>query len=230
MEIGAQVLSGENVDWMRIGGVSALSVASTSAGSLVGTRTTELFMTKWGSTSEQMAKVLGGNSPARLSPTRFATGVGTATSGGIASLLFAYGGVALGLWDIQTGNSMAITGGITTGVGVGLGWAASSATFSVAAAYGTAGTGAAISTLSGAAATNATLASLGGGTVASGAGGVAAGKALLASIWTGGAVAGVVLVGGVMYGIYKYNEWQDDKCTGMILAYLSEQETFSTSP
>ena len=50
----------------------------------------------------------------------------------------------------------------------------------VATTFGTASTGTAISTLSGAAATNATLAWLGGGALAAGGGGTAAGTALLA--------------------------------------------------
>lgn len=60
-------------------------------------------------------------------------------------------------------------------------------------ALATASTGTAISTLSGAAATNATLAWLGGGSLASGGGGVAAGATVLSGI-TMGATAGVGLI------------------------------------
>jgi hypothetical protein len=67
-------------------------------------------------------------------------------------------------------------------------------TFTSGTTLATASTGTAIGSLSGAAATNATLAWLGGGTVASGAGGVAAGTAVL-----GGVVAAPALaVGGVI--------------------------------
>ncbi len=66
----------------------------------------------------------------------------------------------------------------------------------------TAGTGAAISSLSGAAATNATLAWLGGGTVASGGGGMAIGAAVAGGI----VVIAVVGVGAVCYFIKDWRE------------------------
>lgn len=76
------------------------------------------------------------------------------------------------------------------GAGVLLGWG----TYGSVMALGTAGTGTAIGTLSGAAATNATLAWLGGGTLAAGGGGMALGGAVL-----GGLVAGpaLLLAGGL---------------------------------
>ena len=62
-------------------------------------------------------------------------------------------------------------------------------------ALGTASTGTAIASLSGAAATNATLAALGGGAVAAGGGGIALGTSIL-----GAATLGVgLLVGGVIF-------------------------------
>ncbi len=64
-------------------------------------------------------------------------------------------------------------------------------------ALGTASTGTAISSLSGAAATNAALAALGGGSLAAGGGGVALGTAIL-----GGATLGVgLLVGGIIFSV-----------------------------
>lgn len=65
--------------------------------------------------------------------------------------------------------------------GVIVGTAAPAAIMGAVTAFGTAGTGVAISSLSGAAATNAALAALGGGTLAAGGGGVAAGSALLSA-------------------------------------------------
>lgn len=59
--------------------------------------------------------------------------------------------------------------------------AAPTAIMGLVTAFGTAGTGVAISSLSGAAATNAALAALGGGTLAAGGGGMAAGSALLSA-------------------------------------------------
>ncbi len=75
-------------------------------------------------------------------------------------------------------------------------------------ALGTASTGTAISTLSGAAATNATLAALGGGAISAGGGGMALGTAVL-----GGATLGVgLLVGGIIFNFTgsKMSDKADD--------------------
>lgn len=77
------------------------------------------------------------------------------------------------------------------------GFAAAGATTAAVMALGTASTGTAIASLSGVAATNATLAALGGGALAAGGGGMALGSAVL-----GGATLGVgLLVGGVIFSI-----------------------------
>ena len=77
------------------------------------------------------------------------------------------------------------------------GFAASGAATAVVMALGTASTGVPISSLSGAAATNATLAALGGGSLAAGGGGMALGTTVL-----GAATLGVgLLIGGVIFGI-----------------------------
>ncbi|MFF7440876.1 hypothetical protein [Streptomyces sp. NPDC008122] len=68
-----------------------------------------------------------------------------------------------------------IVGGGATGAGVG------AATYMAVGAFATASTGTAISGLSGAAASSATLAWLGGGSLAAGGGGMAAGTAVLAA-------------------------------------------------
>lgn len=88
-----------------------------------------------------------------------------------------------------------IGGGICAGIGgavVGLG---PSAAMGVATTFGVASTGTAISSLSGAAATNAALAWLGGGTLAAGGGGMAAGQAFLALAGPiGWAIAGISIL------------------------------------
>lgn len=82
-------------------------------------------------------------------------------------------------------------------VGTAGGFAAAGATTSAIMALGTASTGTAISSLSGVAATNATLAALGGGSLAAGGGGMALGTAIL-----GGATLGIgLLVGGVIFNV-----------------------------
>lgn len=77
------------------------------------------------------------------------------------------------------------------------GIAAGGATTAAVMTFGTASTGTAIATLSGAAATNATLAALGGGSIAAGGLGIGAGTMVL-----GGATLGVgLLVGGVIFNV-----------------------------
>lgn len=93
-------------------------------------------------------------------------------------------------------------------VGTAGGFAAAGATTSAVMALGTASTGTAISTLSGAAATNATLAALGGGAISAGGGGMALGTAVL-----GGATLGVgLLVGGIIFNFTgsKMSDKADD--------------------
>lgn len=95
----------------------------------------------------------------------------------------------------SNGIRSAIVGGTGgAAMGAALGTAASYGAFTTAAMLGTASTGAAISSLSGVAATNATLAVLGGGTLAAGGAGIAGGTALLAGVVA--APAGVLALGG----------------------------------
>ncbi len=82
-------------------------------------------------------------------------------------------------------------------LGTAGGFAAASATTAAVMALGTASTGTAISTLSGVAATNATLAALGGGSLAAGGGGMALGTTIL-----GVSTLGVgLLVGGIIFSL-----------------------------
>ena len=101
------------------------------------------------------------------------------------------------LKKISAGAGVLLGGIGGAAAGTAGGFAAAGATTSAVMALGTASTGTAISALSGAAATNATLAALGGGAVAYGGGGMALGTAVL-----GGATLGVgLLVGGIIFNV-----------------------------
>lgn len=87
---------------------------------------------------------------------------------------------AIHIGAMSVGIANAIRGAAAGGaVGAAAGGAAAYGAFAAVAMFGSASTGAAISTLSGVAATNATLAVLGGGTLAAGGAGMAGGALLL---------------------------------------------------
>lgn len=96
--------------------------------------------------------------------------------------------------QVAIGAKSVISGLVGAAAGTAGGFAAAGATTAVVTALCSASTGTAISSLSGAAATNATLAALGGGAVAAGGGGMAVGAAVLSAASAGAAV----LVGGIV--------------------------------
>lgn len=100
------------------------------------------------------------------------------------------------LKDASIGAAVLLGGVGSAALGTFGGFAAAGATSAAVMALGTASTGTAIASLSGVAATNATLAALGGGSLAAGGGGMALGSAIL-----GGATLGVgLLIGGIIFG------------------------------
>lgn len=125
------------------------------------------------------------------------------TAGGFAAgIVFAYGGLIVGLYDTKTANRIALSNsiGFASGNLVGLG------VTTLIANFGTTGTGTAISSLSGAAATNATMAWLGLGTASSGGFGVVGGTIVL------GGVVAVVAIGvstAAMFIFHKIDESKD---------------------
>ena len=99
--------------------------------------------------------------------------------------------------EVSVGAGVLLGGLGGAGLGAAGGFAAAGATTAAVMALGTASTGTAIASLSGVAATNATLALLGGGTLAAGGGGMAAGAAALSA-----ATLGVgLLVGGIIFSV-----------------------------
>lgn len=101
--------------------------------------------------------------------------------------------------ELQAARLAAGGAGAGLAAGASVAFMAPTAAMWIATTFGTASTGTAISTLSGAAATNAALAWLGGGTLAAGGGGTAAGTALLAMAgpvgWT---IAGATLLSSIL--------------------------------
>ena len=99
---------------------------------------------------------------------------------------------------IESGRAAAYWAGGAAAAGGALGAFGSTAAMSVATVLGTASTGTAIRTVSGAAATNAALAWLGGGAVATGGAGVAGGSFILGLFGPiGAAIAGVSAISGI---------------------------------
>lgn len=112
-------------------------------------------------------------------------------------------GVNIPEYDSEELKKVSIGAGLLLGgiggaaIGTAGGFAAAGATTAAVMALGTASTGTAIASLSGVAATNATLAALGGGAIAAGGGGMALGTTVL-----GAATLGVgLLVGGVIFSV-----------------------------
>jgi hypothetical protein len=101
------------------------------------------------------------------------------------------------LKKVSVGAGILLGGMGGAAAGTAGGFAAAGAAYGAVMALGTASTGTAIASLSGAAAANATLAALGGGALAAGGGGIALGTTLLSA-----ATFGVgLLVGGVVFNI-----------------------------
>lgn len=117
------------------------------------------------------------------------------------------------------------TGKGIAGVGTGIGVATMgpSAAMGVATTFGVASTGTAISSLSGAAATNAALAWLGGGTIAAGGGGMSAGGALLTLAGPiGWAIGGISLLAS---GVVIFVKRKDKKIIDEVFRLISLRDT-----
>jgi hypothetical protein len=151
--------------------------------------------------SRQVATSMG------LSTNCSANLLGSGAGGGVAAAVFSYGLYLMGYADLETANRMTVAG-VAGGI---VGAAAMTATTSLLAAYATAGTGTAISTLSGAAATSASMAALGGGSAAVG--------SILATTGVGLIVVGVGA--GVMWGFNAYDAGQETWRLQLTGEYLS---------
>ncbi len=169
IDAAAQYWENGKVDVQRLLTMGALAGGSTVVGNYAGTQASLLL--------------------ASYSPMLGQYG-GAIFGGGIGAAVFSYGLYFAGYSDIQTAHTNAIAGAGSLVVGSVAYYGA----ISYAMAYGTASTGTAISSLSGAAATNAAFAWWGGGSLAAGGSGVAGG----ATVLTGG-TAVVVIVAAVAF-------------------------------
>lgn len=110
--------------------------------------------------------------------------------------------------DLEAARKSAAGAGAGFTAGAAVASMAPTAALWVATTFGTASTGTAISTLSGAVATKAALAWLGGGAIAAGGGGTAAGGALLALAGpVGWSVAGATLLASI--GLFAKNKFEN---------------------
>lgn len=122
-------------------------------------------------------------------------------------------------------NKDATAAGVA-GVGIGAGVAVAAlgpgVAMGIATTFGVASTGTAISALSGAAATYASLAWLGGGALAAGGGGMAAGEAFLALMGPVGlAIAGFGIIAG---GLLFWKNKNDQKCLENLFIRISNRD------
>lgn len=178
LDLFLQLLTQKDINWKRVG------VAATSAA--IGTACGQIFAiglikTKIGTTSVRYIAHLAGLKSFSLLRNSIA-----GTAGGLVTTAIAsYGAAILGYGSWKDANRDFVAGS----AGIAGGTIAGTATASLVAAFGTCSTGTAISSLSGAAATNATLAWLGGGATSAGGGGVVAGSIVLGGIVVVAAIA-----------------------------------------
>lgn len=184
MEVGSSLFTSQEFDLKKIARTGLASAGSASVGYYVGSQVNARLLT-----------TAVGRRITTLLPLRSAAGNTVASIsgmvGGIASsLAFALIGYQTGMLNERQAKITAVSG-VAGAIGS---LAFTSGVLGGAMAFGTAGTGVAISTLSGAAATNAGLAALGGGSIAAGGGGMALGGTILTS---GAAAVGIAVCAAV---------------------------------
>lgn len=178
----------------RLVSVSGSAAVGGAVGHYVGIQATTMLRTT------TMGQRLLGATPLRALGTGRASAALGGTAGGVlGGLVVAYGLWLAGLIDLRTANRQVVA------AMVGAAGAAGATTGAVAAvgAWGVAGTGTAIVELSGAAASNATLAWFGGGSVASGGLGMGVGASVLTA---GAALVGLALAAGTSWVFAQLDE------------------------
>ena len=196
VDVGIQLLVSRKIDLAQ----SGLVAVGAAVGTGVGQSMSIVFIkTKSGAQTVRVISRAFGLRSSSFIRNAFAGNIGAVA----AQAVMAYGAVWLGRSDWKSANRTMVAGvaGTLGGTGVGAGVLGAVMTF------GTASTGTAISTLSGAAATNAAYAVLGGGTIASGGGGVALGAAVLGGVVV---ISAFVITGVVTMAFRWYDRSQDD--------------------
>ncbi len=189
IELTGQLYNQGKIDLDKLAYTGGVSFIATSSGVLSGQIATG-FMLENAITHNAIKKVAISLGLTR----RFVSSVvGVNIGGGITTLIFSYGGYLAGYYDAYTANKMAVSGV----VGLGAGSLATMGVMSLATMYGTAGTGVAISSLSGCAANSAAMAWLGGSWVGGPFGVIAVGTTLT--------VTSVVTYGWSLYDDYENN-------------------------
>ena len=198
IDVAAQIYSKGDVDWYQAGGMAIVGAASAGTGAfanhlIVGAAINNAAVNQF---FIQTANVVG-------LPTGMAAAniVGQGMGGVFGSAVFS--GLMYCSGQMEGGDAARSAAAGTAGSIAGM--TAGAGLLAFASAYGTAGTGAAISTLSGAAANSAALAWLGGGSLAAGGGGMAIGSVVV----TGGAAIVMVATTAVIY--WGYSMYDDSE-------------------
>ena len=207
--LAQSAFSGE-IDFGRLGLSTGSIFAGTSAGQLVHASSIKYSLIRNSMAASSRAT--------RIPVTAISAGVSGVAAGTIATALFSYGSYFMGGADLATANKDMAAGLTGTGAGV----LTSMGLLGFAGAYGTAGTGVAISTLHGAAATNAALAWLGGGTLASGGGGVAVGSVVVGGVVV---IAAIAATGAVYYCYHRYDTKKEKERITKLFKKHSNPET-----
>lgn len=178
LDLFLQLLTQKDINLKRVGVAATSAAIGTACGQILAIG---LIKTKIGTTSVRYIAHLAGLKSFSLLRNSIA-----GTAGGlVTTAITSYGAAILGYGSWKDANRDFTAGS----AGIAGGAIAGTTTISLVAAFGTCSTGTAISSLSGAAATNATLAWLGGGATSAGGGGVAAGSIVLGGIVVVAAIA-----------------------------------------
>ncbi len=188
LDLGVQVYSKGEVDWLEVGTFTLLGAGAAGVGSVahhivVASAINNAAVNQFFSATANSLGLPTGMAAANV--------VGQGVGGVVGSAAY-----ALGMWltgNMSDGDAARCLAAGTAGSVAGA--AAGAGVVALATAYGTAGTGVAISSLSGAAANSAALAWLGGGTAAAGGGGTAVGAAV---------IGGVIVIAAVVVGVAIY--------------------------